>query len=353
MVDPTTLVPQLRITVNSRCQKACFYCRPAGEGSVQFPQYQMSNDEIVLAVEHLARHGITDVKLTGGDPAIKSDIVDLVRRIKGVEGIQSVHLVTRHARAGVLAAELADAGLDCLNFSLDTLDARTYRKITGVGGHGPLLEAIKAAAKVSRSVKINTVVMAGVNDHELDDLIQFAEGAGVDTLKLLDLIVDLDAEGPSFRRRLQTIASDRSFEDLYYPLDHFATLLHARADASSVSTQPGGLGHPMTTFKLRSGLTVQIKDARRGAWYSDVCQECALYPCHDAIMALRLTTEGGLQRCLVRDDNLLDLLAPLREGDRNKIDAVIQTALCTYSTARFLGTPPIRVQILRPLVVEH
>lgn len=344
-----SLVPQLRITVNARCQKACFYCRPAGEASIQSPEYEMSKEEIVSTVSHLARHGITDLKLTGGDPVLRVDIVELVAELKRVPGISSIHLVTRHPHAGPLALSLAEAGLDCLNFSLDTLKRERFKAITGVRSHDALLRSIRQSVPVSRSVKINTVMMAGINDDELPDLIRFSEEVGVDTLKLLDLIVDMSDPGESFAHRLAVVAPGRSFEDLYLPLDQVAAYLSSIATSSNVSTQPGGLGHPMMSFRLASGLVVQVKDARRGAWYGDVCQECPRYPCHDALMALRLTSEGKLQRCLARSDNLLDLLTPVKGGDIDTIDASIAVALGTYQNARFYKRPAMWAQKRYPL----
>ncbi len=307
-------LPQLRIAVNSGCQKACFYCRPSGESIVEDLTAQLTSDEIVTVVSRIASYGIDAVKLTGGDPVLREDIVEVVRGIKSTPGIRTVELVTRHHRAGLLAADLADAGLDCLNFSLDTLDPAKFHKITGVNTHRLLIEAIEKSVPVSKTVKINTVVMAGVNSDELYDLVVFAETVGADTLKLLDLILELELDDDSFAYRLQSVVAGKSFVDLYYPLDAFAQHMEGVAVDASVSRQPGGLGHPMSSFRMSSGLRVQIKDARRGAWYGDICNGCSLYPCHDAIMALRLTPDGKLQRCLSRADNLLDLQTPLREG---------------------------------------
>src|SRR5581483_4680164 len=117
-----TRLPQCRYEVNYRCGKECGYCRPGGEGPIERPDDLLSITEARELVTALARHGITDIKLTGGDPALRRDIVELVRAIKSVPGIESVHMVTRHERAGVLAGELVAAGLDLLNFSIDSLD---------------------------------------------------------------------------------------------------------------------------------------------------------------------------------------------------------------------------------------
>jgi cyclic pyranopterin phosphate synthase len=90
----------------------------------------------------LVRRGITDIKLTGGDRMLRKDIVEIVRGIKAIPGLKSLHLVTRHHLAGELAGALFEAGLDVLNFSLDSLDESTWESITRVKGHRELIEAV-------------------------------------------------------------------------------------------------------------------------------------------------------------------------------------------------------------------
>lgn len=344
-----TKTPQLRIAVNSRCQKACFFCRPAGEGSDQDPENQLTTLEIVSIVKHLASYGIRDIKLTGGDPILKDDIVQLVSLLKSIPEIRSVHLVTRHHRAGVMAKDLADAGLDCLNFSLDTLDPEKFHRISGVNSLNELLVAIKHSTQFDLAVKINTVVMKGINSDEIHDILEFSDKNGISVLKFLDLILDMEADGVSFAHRLDDIAPGQTFADLYYPLERIAEYLSGVAIHKDISHQPGGLGHPMMSFLLKSGMEVQVKDARRGAWYGDICNECPLYQCHDAIMALRLTSDGKLQRCLARADNLIDVLTPVKKNNRDEIDLAITKALYTYESANYCANPAMLAQRMYPL----
>jgi cyclic pyranopterin phosphate synthase len=132
-------IPQLRIAVNNTCGKACAYCRPGGETAGPVTGGSMSLDEIVRLADLLGRAGVTNIKLTGGDPALYRDIVKLVHQLKNLDNIQRIELVTRHPRAGRNAEKLRDAGLDLLNFSLDSLDPRIWSTITGVRGHEQLI----------------------------------------------------------------------------------------------------------------------------------------------------------------------------------------------------------------------
>ena len=167
-------IPQLRIAITYPCEKACVYCRPGGEAVSSRPSKEMTADQINSLVTTITKHGVRDIKLTGGDPILRPDIVDIVRSLKSNPGVRDVELVTRHANAGKLVDQLKNAGLDCLNFSLDSLDAKTWSEITRTKGHEMLMEAIWAAADSEISLKINTVVIKGVNDHEIANLIEFA-----------------------------------------------------------------------------------------------------------------------------------------------------------------------------------
>jgi cyclic pyranopterin phosphate synthase len=334
-----THVPQLRYEVNFRCGKECGYCRPGGEGPSEHPGDLLSVAEARDLIWRLADRGITDVKLTGGDPALRRDIVELVTAIAAIPAVKSLHLVTRHQRAGHLAAHLFDAGLDLLNFSIDSLDPNTWAWIVDSGArrgnpiriaqrvaeHAELVAAVRQAAATGGCMKLNTVVMKGINTGELPALVAFAGELG-STLKLLDLIDDLDA-------------FDQGFGKQYY-IDPTELIDEIRMTAvhEDWDYQPGEIGHPMRRFEMPNGATVVVKSASEGAFYNldDVCGGCPYYPCHDALMALRLTPSGKLQRCLLRDDNLVDLRNMCnRPHDERRLAAEIDAAIRTFSTASY------------------
>jgi cyclic pyranopterin phosphate synthase len=322
-------IPQLRIAVTYPCEKACVYCRPGGEAVSTRPSKEMTVDQINLLVTTITKHGVQDVKLTGGDPILRSDIVDIVHSLKSISGVRNVELVTRHANAGKLADQLKNAGLDCLNFSLDSLDANIWSEITRTKGHEMLMDAIWAAADSGISLKINTVVIKGVNDHEITAMIEFA-GRLKCQIKFLDLIVDIPAF-PNVSNRFGKVG-----KDYYFDLREIIPSLQAQSSSSDVYFQPGGLGHPMNRYVMPSGATVIIKSSRAGAWHGDVCKGCKFFPCHDALMALRLTSDGKLQYCLLREDNLVDLLGLVEGGaSQAEINLAMQGVLDTYRNAVF------------------
>ena len=326
-----TQIPQVRIELNSKCGKACFYCRPSGEGvpisklkkATQRPMHEMSIDELIWVAELLARHGICDYKLTGGEPMLCADIVEVVRRLRRVPGVRSLHLVTRHDRAGDLAQDLRDAGLDLLNFSLDSLDAGIWSRITRVDGHERLIQAVRTAARTDIPIKLSTVVLKGVNEHEIPSLVEFAGEVHAE-LKLLDLINDIGAF-PGFGRDF----IDTNYVDLLPVADQLAKSAVTR----EVVTQPGGLGHPMLRFQMPNGATVTIKSGRLGAYYGHICAVCPLFPCWDALMALRVTPTGLLQYCLLRDDNLVDLLGLREQPSDGRADEVVEEVIRVYRAA--------------------
>jgi cyclic pyranopterin phosphate synthase len=276
------------------------------------------------------RSGGTAVKLTGGDPALWEPLIACVRQLKREVGVPHVEVISRHPRIGHLAKGLAEVGTDVINMSIDTLDPVRHRQITGVADLDQVLEAAATCASTGMHCKINTVVMAGVNDCEIEALIEFCERIGAHSLKLLDLITDLEDGTESYASRLVRMQG-RTPRQLYQPMTPITARLRARAVATREIHQ-GGLGHPMLGLRMPSGLEVIVKDHHAGAWYGSICAGCRHYPCHDALMALRLTADARLQFCLLREDIAVDL-APLIAAGEEALERTITEALSIYDTA--------------------
>lgn len=314
-------VPYLRICVTEACDKKCMYCRPGGEACRVSGKREMSLRQIHNVVGLLATHGISDLKITGGEPLTRNDIPKMVSLLLSIHGIERIELVTRSPKAGRIAESLRDSGLTCLNFSLDSLDQFTFYKITGNARLDALLHAIRKCAGLGMKIKLNMVVMKGINDHEIPRMIDFA-GKYDAVLKLLDLM-NMPQEA-------------KFLSHFYMPLDGIEESLASSASKCIISTPPGGIGTPMPTFQMPNGAIVMIKDARKGTWYGDTCKDCKYYKCQDAIMALRLTSDGCLQRCLLRNDNLVDILSMIeRFADPKVIDSAVKSVLETYKGAIF------------------
>ena len=195
-------LPQFRVTVNSRCGHRCFYCRPSGEAVDTAAGIQLAPDALLKVAGSVRRQGIDSIKLTGGDPALYRPLVSVAEALKREAGFAHVEVISRHPRIGTLAIDLAAAGIDQVNISLDTVDAAKHAQICGVDDLPNLLFAIESCVAAGLTVKVNTVVMAGINDQEIHDVIDRCANMGVTTVKLLDVIDDLDRAGASFTMRI-------------------------------------------------------------------------------------------------------------------------------------------------------
>ncbi len=315
----TAKTPHLRICVTEKCPLTCFYCRPGGEACRVLDKKEITLRQIYQLVKILADQGITRLKITGGEPLLRKDIPKIVLIFKSIKGITDIQLVTRSYKTGNIAEQLRDSGLDSITFSLDSLDPFTFYRISQNSRLDLLLKAIKKTHKAGLNLQFNMVVMRGVNEHEITKMIEFAGRYGA-VLKLLDLM---------------NMPGELKFLDFYYmPLDQISIDLKEKAVSYSVETPPGGVGTPMPKFLMPNGATVLVRDARVGTWYGDVCKECKNFPCQDAIMALRLTADGCLQKCLLRQDNLVDLLSMVENFEsEDKIKQVVDSVLNTFRKA--------------------
>ncbi|MGI6367707.1 MAG: GTP 3',8-cyclase MoaA [Anaerolineae bacterium] len=165
-------ISYLRVSVTDRCNLRCVYCMPA-EGVPDLGHNRMLRlEEIARLVRIGAGLGIRNVRITGGEPLVRLGIVDLVAMIRAIEDIESISMTTNGIALPQFAEQLAGAGLNRVNISLDTLDADRYRTITRRGRLEDALAGIRAAYAFGLTpVKINMVVMAGVND---DEVVSFA-----------------------------------------------------------------------------------------------------------------------------------------------------------------------------------
>ena len=186
----------LRISVTDRCNLRCIYCMPP-EGIVQMSHYDiLSYEEIFTLVKAAAELGINRVRLTGGEPLVRAGLSELVRMIASIDTIDDLSLTTNGILLAKYAADLKDAGLMRVNVSLDTLKPERFRQITRCGELADTLKGIEAANEVDLTpVKINMVVMAGINDDELPD---FARKTIEDGWNML---LDLSAPGAIERLR--------------------------------------------------------------------------------------------------------------------------------------------------------
>jgi cyclic pyranopterin phosphate synthase len=318
-------IPQLRILITSFCGRKCIYCRPTGEGIGNEAFKYNDIDRILKVAVIYKKYGGTDIKLTGGDPVFWNDIVDCVEQLKHSIGIQKVELITRSPDILNKIGRLIDGGLDVLNFSLDTTENEKYKKIVGSDDFSSYIATIKECARMNIVCKINTVVMKGITDGSIDSVISFCESNGIKQLKLLDIIEDLHES--------EIGNNDNALAKFYIPLSFISDKLKGVAVKSNIVYQ-GGLGHPMNSYILPSGLEVLLKDSENGAWYNNICKPCPHFPCHDALMALRFSTDNKLQFCLLSENNCIDL----DDLTDKEIEVQFVKALSFYENAHFVST---------------
>ena len=164
----------LRLSVTDRCNLKCSYCMPS-EGLPVFKREELlTRAEIMTLARAAVRLGIRKIRVTGGEPLMRKDIVGLIRELGELPELERLVLTTNGIRLGPIASELKDAGLSGANISIDSLDPDRYREITRGGDLSRCLNGIDAALDAGLHTKINIVVMAGVNDHEVHDFVEFA-----------------------------------------------------------------------------------------------------------------------------------------------------------------------------------
>jgi len=169
-------IQYLRVSVTDRCNFRCVYCMPSEGIPVRPHRDILTYEEITQIVRVAAEHGIRRIRLTGGEPLIRRDLVDLVRPLAVIPGIEEISLTTNAFKLEEMAFPLAEAGLKRVNISLDTLDEEKFRRITRGGSIERVWRGIQAAEDAGLTpIKVNAVVIRGVNDQELADLARLSE----------------------------------------------------------------------------------------------------------------------------------------------------------------------------------
>ncbi len=178
----------MRLSVTELCNLRCRYCMPAEGVCKKRHEDMLTEDEMIMAVEAAASLGINKLRITGGEPLVKKNIVSICRRAAAVEGIGEVCLTTNGIMLPRLAKSLKEAGVRRLNISLDTLDRDKYAYITRIGSLEQAVGGIHAALEAGfEKVKINSVLIGGFNDDEISDLAELTRRYPVD-LRFIEMM---------------------------------------------------------------------------------------------------------------------------------------------------------------------
>jgi GTP 3',8-cyclase len=321
---PVTLVDgfgrihrDLRVSLTDRCNLRCSYCMPA-EGVPWLPRAEMlTSDELVRLVELLVRLGVTEIRLTGGEPTLRPDVVDLVRRFAALG--PEVSMTTNGMRLTELAGPLVEAGLTRVNISLDTLRPDRFRELTRRQGLDRTLAGMRAARDAGlRPVRVNTVLLRGVNDDEAADLLAFALGEGYE----LRFIEQMPLDAGHVWRREQMVTAEEILDRLraVYRLEPCGVRGSEPAERWTVDGGPATVG--------------VIASVTR-----PFCAACD---------RLRLTADGQLRNCLfARDES--DLRAPLRAGaSEAELEARIRATVGAKRAGHGVDSPEF-LQPRRPM----
>ena len=169
-------IEYVRISLTDRCNLRCQYCMPAAGIEKLRHEDILTFDEVVRVSRALASLGVRKIRLTGGEPLVRRGIVELVRELKAIDGIEQVVLTTNGVQLAALARPLKEAGLDGINLSLDTLDPAVFHRLTRIGSLDDALAGLQAAREAGiRRIKINCVPLAGVNEPDICRLADFAQ----------------------------------------------------------------------------------------------------------------------------------------------------------------------------------
>ena len=289
----------LRVSVTDRCDLRCRYCM--AEKMTFLPRSELLTlEELALIAERFISRGVAKIRLTGGEPLVRRDAMDLVRRLgRHVgRGLDELTLTTNGTRLVEHAQALADAGVRRINVSLDSRDPAIFRYVTRHGDVAQVLDGIAAAQAAGLAVKLNMVALKGLNDGEIAPMLEWAGTNGMD----LTLIETMP---------LGSIDEDRA--DRFLPLTQVLNDLARRFTLNRDAHQSGGPARYWHVAETggRLGLISPLT--------GNFCDSCN---------RVRLTTEGKLFTCLGHEDQV-DLKGAFRAGGLTAIDAAIDEALAT------------------------
>ncbi|HVW94069.1 MAG TPA: GTP 3',8-cyclase MoaA [Devosia sp.] len=290
-------ITYLRVSVTDRCDFRCVYCM--AEEMTFLPKAEiLSFEEIDQIVTAFVRRGVAKVRLTGGEPLVRRDILGLTRRLARHlgDGLDELTFTTNGSQLRKYADELAKAGVKRINVSLDTLDPARFAEITRRGRLADVLDGIDAADAAGLKIKLNMVAMRGVNDDEIEPMLHWAHGRGFG----LTLIEGMP---------LGEVGIDRV--ESYLPLKELRDRLAARYTLEPTGHTTGGPARYVRVAET-GGLLGFITPMSH-----NFCESCN---------RVRLTATGQLFLCLGQED-MVDLRAAIREGGPGALDAALDRAM--------------------------
>ena len=266
----TRTVDYLRISITDRCNERCLYCMPEGFSDWKAREEILTYDEILHTARTAVELGFRKFRVTGGEPLVRKDAAEFIARLIALPGVGQVNLSTNGTRLAQVAECLADAGLTGVNISLDAVDPAIYNRITG-GKLSEVLAGIDAAKAAGiGKIKLNAVLMRGVNENQIWPLVEFAAARKV-ILRFIELMPV----------SLTEMLDDRNF----FPIAEARQIIAARTSVVPDDRKYGN--GPAQYFRLPEiGATVGFIGAITNLHFCDTCNK------------MRLTADGKIRPCL-------------------------------------------------------
>ena len=289
LIDPfNRKIEYLRVSVTDKCNYRCGYCMPP-EGvhpEGRHTEY-LDADEIERIVRAFAELGVKKIRLTGGEPLIRKDLPEIVRRIGRINGIIDLALSTNAHHLARHAQQLAADGLKRINVSLDSLKPERFAAITRGGDLNKVLAGIEAAQKAGLNpVKINMVVMKGTNDDEIEAMVDFAREQGVQV---------------RFIETMPIGSAGIRIMDQHYPMDKILARVREHVGDELIPLTNRSHDGPARNFRLGASDTTLGVISAVSQHFCETCNR------------VRLTARGVLALCLGQEDSV-NLRDPLRDG---------------------------------------
>lgn len=275
-------IDYLRIAVTDRCNLRCFYCMPA-EGIDYLPKKELlSYEEIIRLATVFASLGVKKIRLTGGEPFLRKDFISLLRILKGIAGIDAVHITTNGVLTEPYLDEMKNIGVDGVNLSLDSLNRENFHKITRRDEFDTVMKTLDGLIYHGFNTKINMVVMHGKNTHEVIDMAQLASDRKVS----VRFIEEMPFNGSDMSASQKNWSHLRILEELK---EVFPSLKKLNSDPSNPATLYQAEGHAGNLGIIP-------------AYSRTFCGACN---------RIRLTATGTIKNCLY-DEGVLDIKNLLR-----------------------------------------
>lgn len=309
------IINYLRISVTDRCNLRCIYCQPS-KGFQFFPRAEILSFEEIIRLVHVAvKIGISKIRLTGGDPLVRRDIVKLIKDISLVEGVTDLALTTNGVRLEQMAQELYEAGQRRINISLDSLNPQKFQLITGQGSLAQVWRGIEKAVSVGFSpIKINVVVMKGINDDELVDLAK------------LSLIYPFHIRFIEF----MPLGNDQLWKEKKY----LSCLKVKRIIYNYLPLYPTSVTGPHHSLNNGPAQMFEFKGAPGKIGFISPLSNHFCASCN----RIRLTADGKIRHCLFSDQET-DLKPALRESTDNELLEALMRAAIKNKPVGHYGLP--------------